>query len=121
MDGYGLGVERDSCANKGMIYYHLHNLAFVHTKGTKGQIFRSALLLQFGARISVADSEPAAPVVSPVFNLPYVNQSVDLQVLVIGDAERWGQLKIWECVLLAAFEPQTLEVFTGQDPWSVVW
>ena len=85
MDGDGLGVERDSCANKGMIYYHLHNLAFVHTKG---QIFGSALLLQFGARISVADSEPAAPIVSPVFNLPYVNQSIDLQVLLIGDAER---------------------------------
>jgi len=85
MDGRRLGVERDSCANKGMIYYHLHNLAFVHTKG---QVFRSALRLQFGARNSLADSEPAAPIVSPVFNLPYVNQSVDLQVLLIGDAER---------------------------------
>lgn len=83
MDGYGLGVEGDSCANKGMIYYHLHNLAFVHTKG---QIFRSAPAVW--GQDSVADSEPAAPIISPVFNLPYVNQSVDLQVLLIGDAER---------------------------------
>lgn len=101
-----------------MIYGRLRNLAFGHTKG---QIFRSAQLLQAGARISAADSEPAAPIISPVLHLPYVNQSGDLQVLLIGSAERWGQLKIWECVLLTAFEPQTLEVFTGQSPPSAIW
>lgn len=58
MDGYGLGVERDSCANKGMIYYHLHNLAFVHTKG---QIFRSVLLLQFGARFQLQTQSQPLP------------------------------------------------------------
>lgn len=54
MDGCGLGVGRDPCANKGMIYHHLHNLTFVHTKG---QIFRSAVWGQdFGCRLRASHS-----------------------------------------------------------------
>lgn len=50
----------------------------------------------------MADSEPAAPTVSPVLHLPYVNQSVDLQVLLIGDANRdedsrkFGTVSYWQ-------------------------
>lgn len=113
IDGDGLGGEMDSCANKGMIYYHLHNLAFVHTQG---QILEVLCSCSLGPEFQLQTLSQPLPAFPQCLICHMSIRVFDLQVLLIGSAETWGQLKIWECVLLAAFEPQTLEVCTGQDP-----